>query len=156
MDVEHLERQDIYLKQHVTYPLARVNARLTAQATRLLSKYSDLSLSQWRLMVVIESMGQASIADIVRMLDFDKGQMSRVAQNLVQRGLLKSKVSESDQRIHILSLTEAGYLEFQRAAPYMKRRRDHLRQALSEKERKQFLRLMDRIAIAAETFEDQI
>jgi hypothetical protein len=38
----------------------------------------------------------------------------------------------------------------------MKRRRDHLRQALSEKERKQFLRLMDKIAIAAETFEEQI
>ncbi|MEM9756657.1 MAG: MarR family transcriptional regulator [Pseudomonadota bacterium] len=145
-----------FLAKQVTYPLARLNAKLTAQAARLLKQRSELSLTQWRLMVVIDSKGSASLAEVIRFLDYDKGQMSRVAKDLVSRGLLKATPSKSDQRVSKLSLTADGEAAFRQAAPHMARRRQHLLHALTEEERTQFFSIMVKLADAIDTFEPQL
>ncbi|MEM1274486.1 MAG: MarR family transcriptional regulator [Pseudomonadota bacterium] len=144
------------LKQQVTYPLARLNARLTAQAARLLRKRSELSLVEWRVLVIVDSRGEASMAEIIRFLDVDKGQMSRVSHRLVRSGLLQSVPSKSDQRVHLLSLTAAGKAAFSRAAPHMRRRREFLLAALSSEEQAQFFHIMSKLGEAIDAFEDRL
>lgn len=146
-------RKTIPLKQHVTYPLARLNAKLTAQATRLLRKHSDLSLSQWRILAVLDFMGPVSMSEINRFTHLDKGQMSRVSQGLIRDGLISSQPSRSDQRVHVLSLTPTGRAAFDRAAPHMRRRREFLLEALTPQQQEQFFQLVDILSKAADDFE---
>ncbi len=148
--------EPVNFQQHVTYPLARLNAKLTAQAARLLRKRSSFSLAEWRLIAIVQNQGEATIADIVRSLDFDKGQLSRVSRGLINQGLLRSRPSSTDQRVHILSLTPAGHAAYSEAAPHMKRRRDHLKDALTKTELQQFFKLVDKIGAASDEFEELI
>jgi DNA-binding MarR family transcriptional regulator len=143
----------IDLTKQVTFPVARLNAKLTAQATRLLRESSDLSLSQWRLMAVIDSRGPISMAEFSRFTDFDKGQTSRVVADLVRRGLLRSQASEANKRVQILSFSEAGRAAYEKAAVPMKARREHLFRCLTAQEHAQLHRLINKLAEASDQFE---
>lgn len=144
------------LKQQVTYPIARLNAEMTAQAARLLRKRSDLSLSQWRLMASLDSMGAASITDVIKFTNSDKGQMSRVVKDLLANGKAISTPSTVDQRVNILSMTDTGRAAYNRAEPHMRARREYLLSALTKTEQAQFFHLIEKLRVATERFEDQI
>ena len=105
------------LHRQLTYPLARLNARLTAQATRLLKKNTQLTLSQWRLLVFIHTRGPQSVADFIRFSGFDKGQMSRVAHDLIGRGFLASEPSKRDHRGGVASIWPTNCAAGQMTAP---------------------------------------
>ena len=141
---------DPALKQQLTYLVSRLNAKLTAQASRLLKEHSGFSLSQWRLMAYLDSVGQARLADFIRFANFDKGQMSRVAQDLVKRGLLKVEVSAADQRMQMLSFTDEGRQEYERVAPFMSARRLALYDEFSLEEHEQFTAFIERLEAASE------
>lgn len=153
MTKKNYDDVEIPLREHITYPLARLNAKLTAQATRLLKKHTTLSLSQWRLIVYLGSAGEAKLAEFVRMSGFDKGQMSRISAGLIDQGLIQSKVAHDDGRAQLLSLTAKGQDVYQTALPHMRKRREFLIEVLSESERKTYFELMEKIEQAAETFE---
>ncbi len=144
------------LHRQLTYPLARLNARLTAQATRLLKKNTQLTLSQWRLMVFLDTRGPRSVADFIRFSGFDKGQMSRVAHDLIGRGFLTSEPSKRDHRVQILSLTETGRAAYLEAQPHMHARRHFLLNSLSDTEKAQFFALLEKIEQATDAFEAEI
>ena len=147
---------DLDLQRQITYVVSRLNAKLTAQAARLLRKRSDLSLTQWRVMVILDAWGQGSLAEMCRFLLADKGQLSRVTQVLVERGMLASEPSETDHRVHILKLTDTGRAAYLKAAPHMARRRDHLLTALSREEQDVFFALLDKLNAAADDFENAL
>lgn len=144
------------LQRQITSVVSRLNAKLTAQAARLLRKRSDLSLTQWRAMVILDAWGQGSLADLCRFLLADKGQLSRVTQTLVERGMLASEPSETDHRVHILKLTDKGRAAYLTAAPHMARRRDHLMAALTREEQDVFFALLDKLHAAADDFESTL
>ena len=153
MGKEPAEIKQIALKEQVTYLIARLNARLTAQAVRILRETSDLSLSQWRLMAVIDSQGPISMAEFIRFTEFDKGQTSRVASDLLRRGFLSAQEAENSKRIQILSFTPLGRAAFDAAAVRMKQRREFMVQALSPAEHVQLQVMVDKLNAACDRFE---
>ncbi|MDJ0629001.1 MAG: MarR family winged helix-turn-helix transcriptional regulator [Rhodobacter sp.] len=150
---EKLGVYNVPLREMLTYRLSRLNAKMNAQATRILKKSSGLSQAQWRVLVMIDAFGPVPPAQIVRTSLMDKGQLSRTIKGMVTRGLIRLEASESDHRSHLLCITDRGRDLFERARPAMLARQTRLSGNLDEGDRAAFHRVLDRLEDAVEAVE---
>lgn len=123
-----------HLQQMVTFRISRLHARMNAQATKILKETADISLMQWRVFVMLETLGKITPSEIVRQTDLDKGQLSRAVKTMIEQGLISSETSESDHRAQYIDFTEKGLEVFHRARPQMRDRQARLLNALSPNE----------------------
>ena len=146
---------DLPLSRFLTYRLARLQARLNAQATRYLAKHADISLTDWRVIVLINDRGDTTLTRLTRDSGLDKGQISRKLKSLVSRGLIDSHQDDQDHRVQHLSLTTAGRSIVDQMLPLMQARQKHLSNALTAEELSSLLRAIDKLedAAAATEFE---
>ena len=133
------------LKDMLTYRLARLNAKLSAQASRILKDSAEISLGQWRILVFLDVYDTCKMTDFVRFSGFDKGQVSRNVSELIKLGLVAAERSETDQRTQNLSMTPLGRQTFERARPAMRRRQAALLETLSEDERVMFYFIIEKL-----------
>lgn len=118
------------LSDFVTYRITRLHAQLNAQASAILRDNGGLTLAQYRILALVANFGPASSAVLTRNSNFDKGQFSRKLRTLVERGLVHTAPDPGDQRVQLLSLSAAGRRMYDRVAPLMLERQNHLRAAL--------------------------
>ncbi len=145
----------IPLNRMVTFRLQRLYAKLGAQAAKILKETAGLTPAQWRVLVIIDALGPVSSYQIVRSIIIDKGQLSRVLKGMVEQGLVALSHSESDQRSHVISMTEKGRTLFERARPAMTSRQREISNTLSNEEFDILIRAFDRLeAFASETSEE--
>lgn len=144
---------DRSLHDLVSYRLARVQAKLNAQATRILRENGGLTLVQWRVLMMLQTMGETTVGKIARETQFDKALISRTAQTLTRNGLVALRDNESDHRQHLLTITDKGVTVFNIAAPHMYARQTALMNAISEEQRSLLFDALDRLEQAAETSE---
>jgi len=135
----------IPLRQMVSYRLSRLQAKLNAQATKILKENGDLTLMQWRILVMLDLYDEATIARIVRETEFDKGLLSRTAKTLIQKGLIATKSIESDLRQHHLSMTEKGRTVFDKAFVPMRGRQEKLLNSMTEQQRENLFDAFEKI-----------
>ncbi len=149
-DSSPAEKQDrqLVLDEMITYRLARLQARLNAQATRILKENGGLTLTQWRILVLLDLRGEANLAQLVRETKFDKAQLSRAVKTMLQNGLLTSKANETDQRQILLAMTGTGRAAFEKALPHMRGRQQILLASLSRQQREDLFAALDRIEAA--------
>lgn len=120
------------MNELVTFRIARLNAKLTAQASRLLAQAAGISLTQWRVFAVVDAAGGSMTAsDLVRRTHFDKALISRTVRGMAEDGYLSTAPSPSDQRSTVLTLTAEGLRVAARARPIMRARQNALLGALS-------------------------
>ncbi len=144
---------NVPLQDMLTYRLSRINAKLNAQATRILKETSGLTQAHWRVLVMIDALGPVAPAQIVRTALMDKGQLSRTIKDMVARGLIRLKDSGSDHRSHVFSITERGRSLFERARPAMQARHLRLSEDLDAADRAAFHRVLDKLEGAIEGLE---
>lgn len=142
------------LDRRVSYRISRLHGRLNAQAARILSNTADISLSQWRILVMVDEGGEVSATEIVRRTKIDKAMVSRAIKSLSHAGLVQVVVSEADHRLHKVRMTNAGRARFRRALPHMLARQQGLVAALSEEEENQLFDLLGKVEDAITTMED--
>ncbi|KMW56329.1 Transcriptional regulator, MarR family [Candidatus Rhodobacter oscarellae] len=130
--VEHAE--ELQMKQFLTYRLARVQAKLNAQATRILKDKSGLSLAQWRVIALIASFGPERAAVLTSLAEIDKGLFSRKLKTLVEDGLVLAESDPTDNRRQMLRLSASGQALFEKTLPHMQKRQAALRDALTPNE----------------------
>ncbi|MEM9319975.1 MAG: MarR family winged helix-turn-helix transcriptional regulator [Pseudomonadota bacterium] len=133
---EETERDALQLQDFLTFRLAKVQARLNAQAIRILKDTAGISLSQWRVIAVVGAGGENTVlaADIKRVMGYDKGLFSRTLHRLIEQGFVTSQTDTGDQRRQALALTETGKALFDRTLPIMQARQHSLRSALEQDE----------------------
>lgn len=138
----------------VTFRLAGLQNKLNTQATRLLSRYSDITLTEWRVLMLVSIWDKASMAQITRDAGMDKGQVSRAVKSLKGKGYLRTRADKGDARARRLGVTEAGDALREALLPRMLRRQDHLMRDVPEGDRAAFLRVLGALehGAAAEDF----
>ncbi|MGI9355873.1 MAG: MarR family winged helix-turn-helix transcriptional regulator [Rhizobiaceae bacterium] len=119
----------------ITYRLARLYAKLNASATRSLASTDNMTLSRWRILVVLNAMGEGTLTGISQRTELDKGQLSRDITRMVADGWLKTKADSEDMRQQTLSISEKGMKQYHAAKPAMDTRQACLEAALAPKER---------------------
>ncbi len=128
--------------QYVTYRISQLNARLTAQATRLLKSDSGLSVVRWRILALINASAPITSATLIKSIAMDAGLFSRNLKALISEGLVESTKNTDDQRQQMLTLTPAGTALFQQAAPAMNKRRERLTADIATDDLNAFFRVL--------------
>ena len=119
------------LQTRIPFRVSRLHNQFQAYTKRLLRDETGLGLSEWRMMVVIGTQGPCFAADIVRQTALDKAQVSKALKKLEAKGLIDQN-QDTDARRRHLTLSDAGRRLFERAAPIMNARRQHLIKGLKE------------------------
>jgi DNA-binding MarR family transcriptional regulator len=82
---------------------------LTARALLASPDAGELTLTQWRILVVLsESEAQMRVSDLGRSIGASLPSTSRLVSRLRGRGLLILSPSETDRRVSLISLTDRG------------------------------------------------
>lgn len=134
-----------HLASFVTFRLARVQNRLNSQAIATLALHSDLTLTEWRMVAMIEMLPETTAAEISRQTDIDKGQVSRAIKSLRGRGLVETVGNAKDQREQRLSLTVEGQRTHDRIVKIMRKRQTLLTENISDTELALFYDVLERL-----------
>lgn len=137
------------LNGYVTFRLSRLQAALNAQAAQLLASGAGLTLTQWRILALIDDGGETTHGALMRSGAFDKGLLSRTLAGMIEHGLLSESRDDSDQRRQILRLTPLGLERRARAAPLMQARRARLLRDFTPEETDALMHALDKLMDAA-------
>ena len=105
--LEHQLEKVKELESRLTFRLSVLSKLLDHQAQELLSN-TDISLTSYRILNVINTFTAASISDISRFCGIDRAQVSRTAVDLQKRGLVAFTDDPISKRKKIVSLSPDG------------------------------------------------
>ncbi len=141
------------LASFLTFRLARTQNKLNAQATALLKARSDLSLVEWRIILLVRLYDDASMSKIAADVQMDKGQLSRKVAAMTKKGLIQTTPDDHDNRMLHLHLTPKALALAETMTPVMRKRQEFLVKGVDPDELEVFLNVLARIDVAAETRE---
>lgn len=138
----------------LAYRLSRVQAKLNAQGSRILQNAAGLSLIQWRIITLVEANDGATSSELTTHSEIDKGLFSRKLKTLIESGIIRARVDQSDNRVHHLHLTEKGRTVFDRVLPVMERRQDLLHQGLGTEDAEVLFELLMKVEDLLDSWEN--
>lgn len=133
------------LDRFLTYRLHLVN-KLTDRFNS--DAYADefgLPVGEARCLAAIGNFAPLSVVELAAKANLNKGQASRAAQALVERGLVSKEASEADGRSVVLAPTASGRALWNRVMALIARRNDEIFGCLSSAERRQLGGMLDRL-----------
>lgn len=136
-------------RQFITFRLANLQNALNTQAGRVLKAKCDLSLTEWRILLLITVWEIDHMAAITRTASMDKGQVSRAARKLADKGYVVMSADETDARAQVLEVTPEGKALQERVLPYMLRRQERLQRDITAEELRVMHSVIDKLADAA-------
>ena len=139
------DQPETSLQKLITYRVARLHAKLNASATRVLGETEGLTLSRWRILVILNAIGEGTLTEIARRTELDKGQLSRDIKKMIAEGLLNSKTDSRDMRQQTLTISDKGARLHSAAKPAMDQRQEGLRAVLSDREQELLVALIDKL-----------
>ena len=105
---------------------------------------AGMPLSEGRWLAAMGAFTPLSVNDLARRANLNKGQASRAAQTLVDKGLARKEASDTDGRGVVLTLRA-----WRRVMTVIERRNDEILACLDAAERQQLDRLLDRLVAHA-------
>jgi DNA-binding MarR family transcriptional regulator len=85
-----------------------VVASVAVTARALNDANPELTLSQWRVMVLVDRPGGMAVGALANSLDAKIAAVSRLVGRLRERGLVQARRSDQDARVVLVSLTAKG------------------------------------------------
>lgn len=89
------------------YLVRRIN-KLSVARIEAAFDGSEISFTQWIVLALVSSGIATTCAELSRNMDHNSGAMTRVIDQLEERGLLIRRRDNEDRRVSNLSITEAG------------------------------------------------
>jgi DNA-binding MarR family transcriptional regulator len=141
------------LQLFITYRLSMLSSKLNRQSNAMLKRAGNLRVPEWRILAMLNLHGEMNGTRIADLANVDPGLVSRSLRALETRGLVATRRGDDDRRSSFTSLTAAGRALHAKVLPTMQRRQHFLLSALTMEERAAFLRITDKLQIAAEARE---
>jgi DNA-binding MarR family transcriptional regulator len=116
---------------------------------------AGLPLGEGRCLAAVGAFAPLSVKDLARMANVDKGQASRAAQSLVDKGLVRKTPSAADARGVVLGFTDAGAALWRRLMTVIARRNHEIVACLSAEEQAQFDVMLSRLVQHARALADE-
>ena len=114
-----------------------------------------LSIGRFSLLMILHRHSEAELtpSDLARRAAVTRATVTGLLDGLEREGLVERQAHSTDRRRIALKLTAAGRAFIARLIPTYAPRLSAVANGLSEKERKQFLRLLDKIQVGLETLQ---
>ena len=118
-------------------------------ARSIAEKAHEVTLAQFRALVVLQSRGPQSLQDLATELDVVPSTATRMCDRLVDKGLVTRSLTEEDRRKIRLEVTQSGR---DVVATVSRRRRSEIRRIVAQmdlEERESLVEAMEAFALAA-------
>jgi DNA-binding MarR family transcriptional regulator len=133
------------LDQFLTYRLHQLNKVTDRTSSDTYAEEFGLPVGEARCLAAIGNFAPLSINQLAAKANLDKGQASRAAQALVDRGLVVKETSSEDARAVVLQPTTQGRRLWARVMRVIARRNEEIFGCLSRAEQRQLATLLDRV-----------
>jgi len=133
------------ISELLTFRLARLVAVNDKAGARWMNSNFNIKLNDWRILGLVHEFGPVRVGLIADILMLDRGQVTRVVQGLVQRGLLESTAGKTDARSTELTLTEPGKQVQQQIMKFASDRNKQVVAPLSKEETEQLFAILDKL-----------
>lgn len=137
------------MKNSVGYLIRRSSNLLMPQMEVLFADES-LTFSQWTVLMALREWGQSTAADVARNICHDAGSLTRILDELEERGLITRARSETDRRVVALTLTTKGLSMVETLLPRVVEFWNGLLDGFSHLEIKLLVKLLSRLVEAAD------
>lgn len=155
LEIQKLKRADTKVEGKTHFgDLATVGIHLLAAEAARHAEVSylgrfGLPLLEARTMLLLGSVGAASLKAVCKHANIEKAYASRLVEKLIRKGLMLKVADPDDRRAVRLTLTKKGALLNTDLQAEVVQRNDHLMSVLTTKEREVFLRCLARLTVAA-------
>jgi len=133
------------LERTLSYRMHLVNKLADKSSAYAYAHELGLPVGQARCLAAIGRFEPLSVIDLAGRSNLDKGQASRAAQALAERGLVAKRPSDTDARGVVLSLTPRGRRLWSDVMNLVARRNAQIFGCLTATERKALGRMLDRL-----------
>lgn len=129
--------------------LMRRGTNLILPQMEALFASASLTFSQWTVLMALREWGQSTAADVARNICHDTGSLTRILDELEERGLVARARSETDRRVVALTLTAKGLSTVETLLPQVAEFWNNLLGDFSHMEIKTLVKLLTRLVEAA-------
>ncbi|UUX49173.1 MarR family winged helix-turn-helix transcriptional regulator [Nisaea acidiphila] len=137
--------QNFALEEFLPYRLALLSSLVSRSIQRLYTAEFDISIPEWRIVAILGSGGPMTANDIRGRAAMDKVQVSRAAAKLSDAGHIERRTDPADRRRTTLSLSPSGLNIYNHIVPMALEREAFLQSALSENERDDLIKLLEKL-----------
>jgi DNA-binding MarR family transcriptional regulator len=109
-----------------------------------------IRVREWRVLMIIAEVGQASSAEVAKIGLSDTGSIARAVAPLLKEGLLVARTPKADRRKQVLALTAEGVRAYNQLAQQRLDLMERVMSALHKSERKTLFTLLQRLQERAE------
>ncbi len=138
------------LQDFLTYRLHRLNKLTDRHSSDAYAAQLGLGVGEARCLAAIGQFAPLSVNDLAARANLDKGQASRAAQMLVERGLVQKAASDTDARGVVLTPTPGGKRLWRRVMKLIAQRNEDIFGCLSASEQRQLETFFDRLVAHAQ------
>lgn len=142
------------LERFLTYRLHVLNKITDRDTNRAYLEDCGIPLGEARCLAAIGRYAPLSVNDLARAANLNKGQASRSAQALVDRGLVEKALSTSDGRGVVLTPTQEGMAQYQRIIDLIAQRNEEIFGCLNAGEQQALGEMLDRLIEHLQTQEN--
>jgi len=153
---DSMSEKDRDIRNHVVYRLSLYTTIAERNGKAYFRDRFGVTLREYRTLAVINYAEPISLTGLADECYLDKGQLSRVVSKLVDEGfVLRALDDDTGARGGKLQLTGKGRTLIDAALNYADELNDRAMSVLSDKERLQFSRYLDRILARARTLYEE-
>jgi DNA-binding MarR family transcriptional regulator len=145
---------DYSMKNSVGYLIRRTSNLVLPQLEALFADAS-LTFSQWTVLMALREWGNSTSVQIARDICHDAGSLTRILDELEERGLISRVRNETDRRSVTVSLTSQGLALVESLLPRVVAHWNTLLVDFNHTEIKLLVKLMTRLTYAAAGKRDQ-
>lgn len=143
--IDHPAADTPALERFLTYRLHVLNKITDRDTNRAYLADCGIPLGEARCLAAIGRYAPLSVNDLALAANLDKGQASRSAQALVERGLVEKTLSASDGRGVVLAPTPQGMAQYQQVIALIARRNEEIFGCLDASEQQALGQMLDRL-----------
>ncbi|MFL6550887.1 MAG: MarR family winged helix-turn-helix transcriptional regulator, partial [Povalibacter sp.] len=107
MTVKHYDAKTFNAGRSIGY-LLKMSQSMIHDAQAAAFAGHDLSFAQWLVLLKLKEGAAITASDLCRQMRHDNGALTRLLDQLEERGFLERQRSEEDRRVVRLDLTTAG------------------------------------------------
>lgn len=134
------------LRESITYKLASISEDAVGSAARLFKERFGLNVHELRVLRLIDDQPGVTFTSLAHQTKFERSATSRILSRLIKEGLVRREIDDADARHFLLYATPAGKALREAADPLSLALEDLVLSTLTESERADFRRLIDKLS----------
>lgn len=127
----------------ITFRVSALSQLLARVVEASVSRELGLSSRQWRVLVILNRLGEATSGEATRASRLDHSQVSRASYELAEKGLVAMRGDPQDKRRQLLSVTPQGVAVLRQGIVGSRHRQQRLRARLSESDYQRFGHMLE-------------